>query len=66
MKDLWSSDKTFDDILDISELDSDTVITNLHEDVLCLQERVKELEKLNLSFATQENERQSKKINVSK
>lgn len=42
---LWFEGKTGDDIDFYAETDSDNVIYNLHEDCLCLQERVTELEK---------------------
>ena len=36
-KKLWSDGKSFEEIQDFAELDSDAVIVNLHEDVLCLK-----------------------------
>lgn len=49
---LWSDDKTNEDIQKLAETNSDSVVYNLHEDLLCVKEdlakadeRVKELEK---------------------
>ena len=42
---LWSDGKSKEDIEYFANDDSDNVIYNLHEDVLCLKERIAELEK---------------------
>ena len=43
-KPLWSDGKTGEDIDFYAELDSDNVIYNLYEDVLCLKEELSEIE----------------------
>lgn len=37
---LWSDDKTKEDIQKLSETDSDSVVYNLHEDLLCVKEEL--------------------------
>jgi hypothetical protein len=45
VKTLWTDDKTTEDIEYFSKEDSYNVIYNLQEDILCLKERIAELEK---------------------